>query len=89
MQIIGNTIIFKSDNENFQNEMSEAKPNTVRILDTNEEAIVRKELPNRICIQLAGGSDSFERELTNITKARIGKGDPAVEVWIFSWSWVY
>ena len=89
MKIEQDTIVFKSTNEFFQKEKDGRKPNTVRFLDKNELFFALK-LWNcgtlkriRIVLDDAERSDSFERELTDVTWAGGLLGKNLV---IFSWA---
>ena len=85
MKIIGTTIFFKSEPENYFKEKHGSKPNTARILDRKDELAVQaaRDKLERISITNTYSGRSFERELTDITNFNFTHED--IDIWIFSW----
>jgi len=88
MKIEGDTIVFRSINPHFAKEKDGRRPNTVRILSDKETLNVLKlwnsHKLKKIRIELADfkKSDSFERELTDISLTGDSFGKIPV---FFSW----
>jgi len=84
---ISNTIEFKSTKKNYRVEQAGLKPNTVRILDINEQEDLESVKDRLNCIQITLSTDTreyFRRELTNITEFEIEELKPNM-LYIFSW----
>lgn len=89
MQIVGTTIIFKSDPGCYEKEKCGKKPNTVRQIPQGDEWVrfqdVIRELQNIIIVNSDTG-ERFQRRLTDIHDHRIkAMGRDDIETWIFSW----
>jgi len=80
MKVQGNTIYFKSDPKNFENEISGAKRNTVRMI-TNQEVEDNLGKFGHISITNTVTNVEFQRVISDITQMDVN----GAKVFIFSW----
>lgn len=87
MNIIGDTIFFKSNPDVFIKERYGKKPNTVRQFDGGEWVKLNNSMKSlkRITITNNYTFEHFTRKLTDIHQHYIENNHIDVEVWVFSW----